>query len=89
MTVKTAMRSNPAFAAAVAQVQSDLAAWRKRRKRRDQIPELLWYEMAQMAQSLGLSPVAYAFRVNYYALKRRVLFRPLATPAWTGDSVRL
>src|SRR5271157_1528365 len=89
MPTKTATGSNPAFAAAVAQVQPDLAAWRQRRKRREPIPELLWYEMAQMARSHGLSPVAHAFRVNYTALKRRVLFNPLATPARSGDFARL
>jgi hypothetical protein len=88
MTLKPATKSNPAFAAAVARVQSDLVAWRKRRKSRERIPELLWFEMAQMARSYGLSPVAYALRIDYYALKHRVLFKPLATPALTGDSVR-
>jgi hypothetical protein len=89
MPTKTATRSNPAFASAVAQVQSDLAAWRQRRKRREPIPELLWYEMTRMAHSHGLSPVAHALRVNYTALKRRLLVNPLATPARASDSFRL
>jgi hypothetical protein len=84
MTVKTATISNPAFAVAVAQVQSDLAAWRKRRKPKEPIPELLWYEMAQMARSYGLSAVAYAFRINYYGLKRRVMSTPLERPNWAN-----
>ena len=82
--MRTATRSDPAFVAAVAQVQSDLAAWRQQHKRRESIPELLWYEMTQIARSHGVSPVSHVFRVNYTALKRRVLFNPLPAPAPTG-----
>jgi uncharacterized protein YciW len=65
MPMRTTTRPNPAFVAAVTQVQSDLVAWHQRRKRGESILELLWYEMTQMARSHGVSPVAYAFRVNY------------------------
>jgi hypothetical protein len=84
-----ATRSDPAFAAAVAEVQPALAAWRKRRKPREPIPETLWHYMVRMAQAYQPSPVAQALRVNYTSLKRRLLADPLATPARTGGSVRL
>jgi hypothetical protein len=87
--MKTSTKLNPAFTAAVAQVKSDLADWRKRRKSQDHIPELLWYEMTQIARSYGLSPVSQAFRVSYYELKRRVLFKPLTTTGLMGAPVLL
>jgi hypothetical protein len=87
MALETATKPNPAFAVEVEQVQSDLAAWRKRRKPREPIPELLWYDMAQLARCKGLSPIAHAFRVNYTSLKQRVLFD--SKPLQTGDPFRL
>ena len=89
MAAKKATRLDPAFAAAVAEVQPALAAWRKRRKSREPIPEPLWHDMVRMARAYQPSPVAQALRVNYTALRRRALINPLATPALTGNSVRL
>jgi hypothetical protein len=89
MAATKAPRSDAAFVAAVAGVQPALAAWRKRRKSRDPIPEPLWHDLVRMARAYRLSPVAHALRVNYTALKRRALLTPLATPARTGGSVRL
>jgi hypothetical protein len=57
MALETATRSNAAFAVAVEQVQSDLAAWRKRRKSREPIPELLWYDMAQSHGPANYNPL--------------------------------
>ena len=73
-----ATRLDPAFMMAVARVQPVLAAWRKQRKRRDQIPESLWHDIVQVARVYQPSPVAHVLRVNYTALKRRVLAVPLA-----------
>jgi len=89
MAAKKAARSDPAFAAALAEVQPALAAWRKRRKPREPIPEPLWHEMVRMAQVYQPSPVAQALRVNYTTLKRRVPVNPSATAARTGNTVRL
>lgn len=69
MAAKTATKSDPAFALAVARVEPALAAWRQRRKHREPIPEALWRAMAALAQDYGLSPVAQALNVNYTALK--------------------
>jgi hypothetical protein len=41
MTANKATRLDPAFAAAVAEVQPALAAWRKQREPREPIPEPL------------------------------------------------
>jgi hypothetical protein len=89
MAARKATRLDPAFAAAVAGVQPALAAWRKRRKPREPIPEPLWHYMVRLARAYQPSPVAQALRVNYNSLKRRLLANPLATPVRIGDSIRL
>ena len=89
MAAKKATRLDPAFAADVAGVQNALAAWRKRRKPREPIPETLWHDIIRMAQINQTSPVAQALRVNYTALKRRVPANLLATAARTGNTVLL
>lgn len=76
MTANKATRLDPAFAAAVAEVQPALAAWRKQREPREPIPEPLWQDLVRMARSYQLSPVAQALRVNYTSLKRRALVNP-------------
>jgi hypothetical protein len=76
MAVDNAMRSERAFAGAVAELQSALASWRKERKRREPIPEDLWRAMARLAQDYRPSPVAQALRVSYSSLKRRVTVTP-------------
>lgn len=75
MATKTATKTDPAFASALAQVQPALAAWRRRRKPREPIPAALWAAMANVARGYGLSPVAQALGVNYTALQRHVVAR--------------
>jgi hypothetical protein len=77
MTANRATRLEPAFAAAVAEVEPALATWRKRRKNREPIPEPLWSAMVRLAQAYRPSPVAQALRVNYSALKCRIKVNPL------------
>jgi hypothetical protein len=72
MAAKIRAKSDPAFAAALAQVEPALAAWRQRRKHREPIPETLWRRMAGLARRYGLSPVAQALRVNYNGLKQHM-----------------
>jgi hypothetical protein len=62
MAATKATRSDAAFAAFVAEVQPALAAWRKRRKYREPIPEIFWHDMVLMARAYQPSPVAQAFR---------------------------
>ena len=78
MAAKTSTKSDPTFAAAVARVQPALAAWRRRRRHREPIPEALWRAMVMLARDYGLSPVAQALNVNYTALKRHLV--PYPTP---------
>jgi hypothetical protein len=84
MATNKATRSDPAFTTAVAGLQLTLAAWRKERKHREPIPEPLWRDMVRVARSYRPSPVAQALRVNYTALKRRVLAHPMAPMTRTG-----
>jgi hypothetical protein len=80
MAAKTKIRSNDVFAAAVAPVQVALAAWRKRRKHREAIPQPLWRAMVPLARAHGLSSVARALKVNYTGLKDHLLADSAATP---------
>jgi hypothetical protein len=66
-------RLDSSLAAALDEVQPALAAWRKQRKPREPIPESLWHAIARVARDHQPSPVAQALRVNYAALKRRVM----------------
>lgn len=79
MATKTAAKSNPTFAAAVARVQPALAGWRQQRKHREPIPEALWREIVPLARAHGLSPVTQALPLNYTSLKRHVLASPSPT----------
>jgi hypothetical protein len=73
MAKNKAKKMEPAFLMAVASVQPVLATWRKQRKHREPIPEPLWHDIVQVARAFRPSPVAQVLRVNYTALKRRVL----------------
>lgn len=55
------------------QPQQELEAWRKMRQPGEGIPEPLWASVTALARVHGVSPVSQALRVDYYALKRRVL----------------
>ena len=73
MATKTTTKSDPTFAAAIERVQPALTAWRQRRKHREPIPEPLWRAMVRLARRYGLSRVAQVLRVNYTALKHRLV----------------
>jgi hypothetical protein len=84
MTAKKKIKSDPAFAAAIARVQPALAAWRQQRKHREPVPKALWRAMAALARAYGVCPVAQALSVNYTALKRHVAASPLPQAGGTG-----
>jgi len=46
--------------------------WRRTRKVRSRIPELLWTSAVKLAGTYGIHRTAKALRVDYYALKKRV-----------------
>src|SRR5664279_1679569 len=73
MATKTTTKSDSTFAAAIGRVQPALTAWRQRRKHREPIPEPLWRAMVRLARRYGLSRVAQVLRVNYTALKHRLV----------------
>jgi hypothetical protein len=81
MATQTTTKLNPAFAAEVARLQPALDAWRKQRKCREPIPEPLWWDIVRLAKAYRASPVAQVLRVNYSALKRRLLASLLTRPA--------
>jgi hypothetical protein len=83
MAAKTFRKSNSVIAAAVATVQQPLAAWRQQRRPREPIPKGLWRKIVPLARVHGVSPIAQALRLNYTALKSRVVGGCVAAPA--GD----
>jgi hypothetical protein len=58
------MRSDPAFAAAVVELQPVLAAWHKGRKSQEHIPANVWHGIVRMARADQPSPPAQALRMN-------------------------
>jgi len=84
--MKTTTKSDLTFAAAIARVQPALTAWRQRRKHREPIPEPLWRAMVRLARRYGLSRVAQVLRVNYTALKHR-LVATAAAQAPSSDAI--
>jgi hypothetical protein len=53
-------------------VRQRLSSWRKTRIKGEHIPEPLWKGAVEIARAQGVSRVASALRLEYYALKRRV-----------------
>ena len=58
-------------AVGLAEVRSELQAWRGQRRKGDRIPEELWRRAAQAVRQYGVNPVSRALRLDYYQLKRR------------------
>jgi hypothetical protein len=67
------MKSKELFLSHIKRAHQQLEAWRKTRHHGERIPESLWNALAALARSHGISPVSQALRLDYYALKRRVL----------------
>jgi len=67
------MKSNELFLSELKQARQQLEVWRKTRQRGERIPERLWTSLVALARAHGVSPVSQALRLDYYALKRRVL----------------
>jgi hypothetical protein len=67
------MKANALFLSQIKQARRQLKLWRKTRTHRERIPERLWTSSVALARVHGVSPVAQALRLNYDALKRRVL----------------
>jgi hypothetical protein len=59
------------FRGEVEPLRCQLETWRQTRKHGEHIPESLWEAAAKLAGAFGVSPVARALGVGYYALKER------------------
>jgi hypothetical protein len=84
MAAKTFRKSKSVIAAAVAAIRPRLAVWRQRRRHREAIPERLWRRIVPLARVHGVSPIAQALRLNYTALKNRMVAGPMG--AAPGES---
>jgi hypothetical protein len=67
------MKSNELFLSQVKPARQQLETWRKTRQHGERIPGRLWTSLVALARAHGVSPVSQALRLDYYALKRRVL----------------
>jgi hypothetical protein len=67
------MKSNELFLSQIKQARWQLKLWRKTRTHGERIPERLWTASVALARVHGVSSVAQALQLDYYALKRRVL----------------
>ena len=67
------MKPNDLFLSQVKPARQQLEVWRKTRHHGERIPEPLWNLLVALARVHGVSPVSQALRLDYYALKRRVL----------------
>jgi len=60
----------------VADLQDRITHWRATRSHRRPMPEDLWLEAARLAQQHSIYAIAKALKLNYEALKGRVLQGP-------------
>ncbi len=57
----------------VEKARKKFAAWRRSRQARSRIPEQLWTSAVVAARDVGVNQACKALRLDYYALKRRVV----------------
>ncbi len=57
----------------VEKARRKFVAWRGNRKARSRIPEELWTSAVVAARDVGINQACKALRLDYYALKRRVV----------------
>ena len=60
----------------VEKARKKFVAWRRSRKARSRIPEELWTSAVVAARDIGVNQACKALRLDYYALKRRVVASP-------------
>ncbi len=54
-------------------IRNQFEAWRKRRRRRCRIPEALWKAAVEQCREQSICAVSAALRLNYAALRNRVV----------------
>ena len=57
----------------VEKARKSFGAWRRSRKARSRIPEQLWTSAVIAAREVGVNQACKALRLDYYALKKRVV----------------
>ena len=65
----------------VEKARKKFIAWRRSRKARSRIPEQLWTSAVVAARDVGVNQACKALRLDYYALKRRVVASPELPPS--------
>jgi hypothetical protein len=65
-------RTTPVLSAKLDGVHREFEKWRRSRKPRSPIPELLWALAVERAREAGVHATARRLRLNYYSLKQRV-----------------
>lgn len=63
----------PAITEAIEKAREQFEKWRATKKKRSPIPELLWETAVKLCKDLSVNKVARTLRLDYYALKKRVL----------------
>jgi len=74
--------NNPAVShPSLLEVQSQFAAWRKTRKKRERIPESLWSAAVKLCAHHSITQISKALRLNFSDLSERVANRQTAKMA--------
>lgn len=73
------------IAPSLEQVQQQFESWRKHRKKRTRIPQRLWKAAVALSDEYSIHHLSKILRVNYAALKNRVL--QLNPPAKSESNV--
>src|SRR5258708_25792718 len=68
--MKSIMRADEFSTGDLNRLQGQLALWRGKQRERAPLPEAVWRAAAALAQSLGVSRVSRALRLNYEKLNR-------------------
>lgn len=66
-------KSGKTESAQVEKARKKFGAWRRSRKKLSRIPEELWTSAVVAAREVGVNQACKALRLDYYALKRRVV----------------
>lgn len=61
------------MALSLEQVQQRFESWRRCRKKRTRIPQTLWQAAVSLSEEYSINHLSKALRVNYTALKKKVV----------------
>ena len=66
------MNVNSSRSDEIERVSRQLERWRQREDRGRRIPEVLWEAVVKLAREHGVSRIAYALRLDYSSIRRRL-----------------